>query len=46
LVLHAENPPALVDVEDPAAIHTYHHRLYELLNPTSQDYHRTAMLAI
>jgi hypothetical protein len=35
----------LVDVEDPAAVQTYHHRPYELLNPTSSDYHSTAMLA-
>lgn len=38
------NPPALVDVEDPAAIAAFQHRPHELLNP-SQDYHRTAMLA-
>jgi len=37
--------PRVVDVEDPAALQTFGHRPYELLNPFSQDYHRTAMLA-
>jgi RES domain len=37
--------PRLVDVEDPVALQTFRHRPYELLNPSSQDYHRTAMLA-
>jgi len=40
-----QNAPPLVDVEDPLALQTYRHHLFELLNPTSQDYHRTAMLA-
>lgn len=38
------NPPALVDVEDPAARNMFQHRPHELLNP-SQDYQRTAILA-
>src|SRR5207244_12772 len=37
--------PQVVDLEDPAALHAFHHRPHELLNPSSQDYHRTAMLA-
>jgi hypothetical protein len=37
--------PQLVDVEDPLALQTFGHRPYELLNPSSQDYHRTAMVA-
>jgi hypothetical protein len=40
-----QNAPQVIDVEDPVAIHTFHHRLYELLNPSREDYHRTAMLA-
>jgi hypothetical protein len=39
------NAPQVVDVEDPAALATFQHRPHELLNPTPQDYHRTAMLA-
>jgi hypothetical protein len=38
-------PPVVVDVEDSAAIQAFGHRPYELLNPTSGDYHQTAMLA-
>ena len=37
--------PKVVDVEDPVALQTFGHRPYELLNPSSKDYHRTAMLA-
>ncbi len=37
--------PQVVDVEDPVALQTFGHRPHELLNPSSQDYHRTAMLA-
>jgi RES domain len=39
------NAPPVLDVEDPVALHTFHHRPYELLNPSSEDYHRTSMLA-
>jgi hypothetical protein len=39
------NPLQVVDVEDPAALQTFHHWPYELLNPFSGAYHRTAMLA-
>jgi hypothetical protein len=39
------NAPQVVDLEHPAALNTFNHRLYELLNPSSEDYHRTAMLA-
>jgi RES domain len=39
------NAPQVVDVEDPVALHTFQHRAYELLNPSSEDYHRTAMMA-
>jgi hypothetical protein len=39
-----QNAPQVVDVEDPVALATFHHRLHELLNP-SEDYHTTAMLA-
>jgi hypothetical protein len=39
------NAPQVVDVEDAVALHTFHHRPYELVNPSSRDYHRTAMLA-
>jgi RES domain-containing protein len=34
----------LIDAEDPAALATFHHRLYELLNP-SEAYRATATLA-
>jgi hypothetical protein len=37
--------PAVVDVEDPLALHTFQHRPSELLNPASRDYHRTTALA-
>jgi hypothetical protein len=37
--------PRMVDVEDPVALQTFGHRPHELLNPSSKDYHRTAMLA-
>ena len=37
--------PRVVDVEDPVALQTFGHRPFELLNPSSKDYHRTAMLA-
>jgi hypothetical protein len=40
-----QNVPQVVDVEDPVAMHTFQHRPYELLNPSSDSYHRTAMLA-
>jgi hypothetical protein len=40
-----QNAPPVVDVADPVALQTFHHRPYELLNPSSADYHRTAMLA-
>jgi len=39
------NAPPVVDLEDPVALHTFHHRPHEMLNPSSEDYHRTAMLA-
>jgi hypothetical protein len=39
------NAPQVIDVEDPIALHTFGHRLHELMNPSSEDYHRTAMLA-
>ncbi len=39
------NAPALVDIDDPVALQTFHHRRYELVNPTADAYHRTAMLA-
>src|SRR5262249_52398357 len=37
--------PQVVVVEDPVALETFRHRPYELINPSSRDYHRTAMLA-
>jgi hypothetical protein len=37
--------PQVVEVEDPVARHTFHHFPHELLNPSSEDYHRTAMMA-
>jgi hypothetical protein len=37
--------PQVVDVEDPVARQRFHHRPYELLNPTAEAYYRTAMLA-
>jgi len=37
-------PPQLIDVEDPAALAHFHHRLYELLN-CSEAYRTTADLA-
>jgi hypothetical protein len=40
-----QNAPQVVDLEDPVALHTFHHRSHELLNPSYEDYHRTAMLA-
>jgi hypothetical protein len=40
-----EITPQLVDVDDPVALQTFGHRPYELLNPSSMDYQRTAMLA-
>ena len=36
---------SVVDLEDPVALQTFGHRSYERLNPSSQNYHRTAMLA-
>ena len=40
-----QNASPVVDIEDPVALHAFHHRPYELLNPSSASYHRTAMLA-
>jgi len=37
--------PQMVDVEHPLALHTFPHQPFELLNPTSDAYHRTTMLA-
>ena len=40
-----QNAPKMVDVEDLVARQTFHHYSHELLNPSSENYHRTAMLA-
>jgi RES domain len=37
--------PRVVNVEDPVALHTFRHYSHELLNPSAENYHRTAMLA-
>jgi RES domain len=37
--------PQVVNVEDPVALHTFKHYAHELLNPSVESYHRTAMLA-
>jgi hypothetical protein len=39
------NAPQVIDAEDPLALHTFHHRPFELVNPTSRDYSETMMLA-
>ncbi len=38
-------PPQVIDSEDPLALHTFRHRPYELLNPSSNEYDGTRMLA-
>ena len=40
-----QRSPRVVDVETPLALQTFHHQSHELLNPSPNDYHRTAMLA-
>jgi RES domain len=40
-----QNAPPLLDVEHPTALHTFHHGPFEVLNPSAENYHRTAMLA-
>jgi hypothetical protein len=40
-----QDAPQVVDVEDPVALNLFQYYSHEVLNPSAENYHRTAMLA-